>query len=65
MGLALSQYDRALGALAQLGLNLGCLLVVGLATLTVQDRLLRRHGLPATRSQTASGTRDVERPGVR
>jgi uncharacterized hydrophobic protein (TIGR00271 family) len=41
---ALSDGDEALGALVQLGVNIGCLLVAGVTTLWIQERLLRRHG---------------------
>ncbi|MFN0026941.1 MAG: DUF389 domain-containing protein [Acidimicrobiales bacterium] len=66
VGLALSRYDRAWGALAQLGLNVGCLLVVGLLTLSVQDRLLGRHGLPGPRTpQTRPTPGAPHHPDVR
>lgn len=41
---ALADWTEATGALVQLSINVGCLLLVGLVTLAVQARLLRSHG---------------------
>ncbi len=51
IGVATAVGDRheAIGACLQLAANLGCLLAVGVATLTVQERLLRDHGRPRRR----------------
>ncbi len=49
---ALGDGEEAMGALVQLGVNVGCLLVAGVATLWVQERLLRRHGEVAVPAPT-------------
>ncbi|MCC6438065.1 MAG: DUF389 domain-containing protein [Acidimicrobiales bacterium] len=41
---ALNHGSEAIGALVQLAVNVGCLLLVGVVTLGVQARLLRGHG---------------------
>lgn len=57
---ALGDGSEASGAAIQLGVNVACLFVAGMATLAVQDRLLRRYGRVVTRRVPTMGlTRTV------
>lgn len=57
---ALGDGAEAAGALAQLAVNVGCLLAVGVLTLAVQARLLRAHGRRRRPGIRAAGHRSID-----